>query len=94
MPNGAGAACDAFLLPPRDARGQKVGPASCLLQESNITVAGRPFRRLDIGLDGTVDGIVTRTGDYKEYLTNAPDLVFPQTADDGQRFFAVAKYSG
>jgi hypothetical protein len=84
--------CDAFLAPPRDARGQKVGPSSCQLLESTVTIAGRAYRRLDIGLDGSVDGIVTRTGDYKEYLTNAPDLVFPQTADDGQRFVAVAKY--
>jgi hypothetical protein len=86
------AACDALLPAPREARGQKVGPASCMLLETTVTIAGRTFRRLDIGLDGTVDGIVTRTGDYKEYLTNAPDLVFPQTADDGQRFLAVATY--
>jgi hypothetical protein len=86
------ASCDAFLPPLRDVRGQKVGPTSCQLLESTITIAGRTFRRVDIGLDGTVDGFVTRTGDYKEYLTNAPDLVFPQTADDGQRFLAVAKY--
>jgi hypothetical protein len=86
------ASCDAFLPPARDVRGQKVGPASCQLLDSTVTIAGRQFRRFDIGLDGTVDGFVTRTGDYKEYLTNAPDLVFPQTADDGQRFLAVAKY--
>ena len=84
--------CDAYLPSARDVRGHKVGPVSCQMQPANITVAGRPFTRLDIGLDGTVDGFVTRTGDYKEYLTNAPDLVFPQTADEGQRFLAIAKY--
>jgi len=84
--------CDADLLPPRDVRGQKIGPSSCLMQEIAVTIDGRSFRRVDIGLNGTVDGFVTRTGDYKEYLTNAPDLVFPQTADDGQRFFSVATY--
>lgn len=86
------ASCDALLLQPRDVRGQKVGPSSCLMQETAVTLAGRAFRRLDIGLDGSVDGFVTRTGDYKEYLTNAPDLVFPQTADEGPRFLAIAKY--
>ena len=57
-----------------------------------LSIDGRQYVRLDVGLDGTVDGIITKTGDYKEYLTNAPDLVFPQTADDGERLFAVAKY--
>lgn len=84
--------CDAFLPAAREVRGQKVGPASCLVQEASVAINGRPYTRLDIGLDGTVDGYVTRTGDYKEYLTNAPDLVYPQTADDGQRFLAIAKY--
>ncbi|MGH9387320.1 MAG: alpha/beta hydrolase domain-containing protein [Vicinamibacterales bacterium] len=86
------ASCDTFLPPARDARGQKVGPSSCQMLDIAATIAGRAYRRIDVGLDGTVDGFVTRTGDYKEYLTNAPDLVFPQTADDGQRFHAVAKY--
>jgi hypothetical protein len=84
--------CDEFLLPPRDVKGQKVGPQSCMMQETDVTFEGRTFRRLDIGLDGTVDGYVTKSGDYKEYLTNAPDLVFPQTADPGPVYLAVARY--
>lgn len=89
---GQAVSCDAFLAPARDVRGQKIGPASCLMQDTMVTIDGRSFRRLDIGLNGNVDGFVTRTGDYKEYLTNAPDLVFPQTADDGPRFLAIARY--
>lgn len=90
--NAAPSSCDALLLPALEVRGQKVGPASCMALETRVTIDGRAFVRLDIGLDGTVDGFVTRTGDYKEYLTNAPDLVFPQTADAGPRYLAVAKY--
>ena len=88
----AGASCDDFLLPQRDVGGKKVGPASCLKQETPLTLDGRPFARVDIGLDGTVDGYITKVGDYKEYLTNAPDLVFPQSADTSPRFLAVARY--
>lgn len=84
--------CDAYLLPPRDANGRRVGPASCLQIETALTLETRPFTRLDIGLDGSVDGFLTKTGDYKEYLTNAPDLVFGQTADPGPVSFGVAKY--
>jgi hypothetical protein len=86
------ASCDDFLLPQRDANSKKVGPTSCLRQETPLTLEGRAFVRLDVGLDGTVEGYLTKTGDYKEYLTNAPDIVFPQSADTGPRFFAVARY--
>lgn len=84
--------CDEFLLPAREVKGQKVGPVSCLMQETDMTFEGRTFRRLDIGLNGTVDGFVTKGGDYKEYLTNAPDIVFQQTADPGPIHPAVATY--
>jgi len=90
--DAASASCDKFLLSERDVQGKKIGPKSCLSQETSLNLEGRPFVRLDMGLDGTVDGYLTKTGDYKEYLTNAPDLVFPQSADAGPRFFAVARY--
>lgn len=87
-----GGSCDEYLLPQRDVNGKKVGPSSCLSQQTAVTIDGRSYVRLDVGLDGTVDGYITKTGDYKEYLTNAPDLVFPQTADDGTRHLAIARY--
>lgn len=90
--NATVTSCDELLLPPRDVNGQKVGPASCMSQQTAVSFAGAELVRLDIGLDGAVDGYLTKTGDYKEYLTNAPDLVFGQTADDGRRYFAVARY--
>jgi len=84
--------CDASLLPPRPVRGQHVGPSSCLMRETDVTVDSRPYRRIDVGLDGTVDGYLAKVGDYKEYFTNAPDLVFPQTWGPREIFFGIAKY--
>lgn len=89
---GTAAVCDEFLLPQRDVSGRKVGPASCHKLETPLTLDGRQYARLDIGLDGTVDGHLTKTGDYKEYLTNAPDLVFGQTGEDGRRLLGIARY--
>jgi hypothetical protein len=86
------APCDDLVPPSREVKGKKVGPNSCLMQETPLTFEGRKLVRLDLGLNGTVDGFITKTGDYKEYLTNAPDLVFPQTADDGPRYLAIAAY--
>ena len=37
-------------------------------------------------------GYLAKTGDYKEYLSNSPDLVFPQTWGPREIFFAVAAY--
>ena len=86
------ASCDESLLPRRDVRGQRAGPSSCMKQESDVTSDGRVFHRIDVGLDGTVDGHLAKVGDYKEYFTNAPDLVFPQTWGPRPIFFAVARY--
>jgi alpha/beta hydrolase family protein len=86
------ASCDDFLLPPREVKGQKVGPASCAMQDNALTYEGHAFRRVDVGLDGTVDGYAARIGDYKDYFTNGPDLVFPQTWGPRPIFFGVAKY--
>jgi len=84
--------CDDLLLPAREAHGQKVGPASCMMQDADITYDGAAYKRVDIGLDGSVDGFAAKVGDYKDYLTNGPDLVFPQTWGARQVFFAVAQY--
>ena len=85
--------CDSWLLPQREVKGgKKVGPASCMSQQSQLTIDGKSFVRIDVGLDGTVEGFITKGGDYKEYLTNAPDLVFPQSADEAERLFVTARY--
>jgi hypothetical protein len=87
-----GKSCDDLLSAPRDTKMGRVGPVACRLHEVELALGDRAFHRVDVGLDGTVDGYLTRTGDYKEYLTNAPDLVFPQTADPGPVYLAVAQY--
>src|SRR5439155_1056692 len=84
--------CDGFLLPPRQVKGKAVGPTSCLIQETSATFQSRALTRLDIGLDGTVDGYLAKVGNYKEYFSNSPDLVFPQTWGPREIFFGVAAY--
>jgi len=88
----AAASCNDFLPGLREVKGHKVGPATCQMQEARITYDGAPYVRLDVGLDGTVDGYLAKTGDYKDYFTNGPDLVFPQTWGPREIFFGVAKY--
>src|SRR5262245_24894399 len=84
----AASSCDSFLPAPRKVNGRPVGPASCRMIEAQGTIGDRPYTRIDLGLDGAVEGYLTKTGDYKEYLTNVPDLVFQQTADPGPIYLA------
>ncbi len=91
MSNGGILAAD--LLPPlRQAGGQSVGPQSCAVIDTVFEHEGQAYRRFDVGLDGTVDGMVTREGPYAFYLTNVPDLMFPQSGNTTQRFHAIARY--
>jgi len=86
--------CDELLPMSRVVSDAQVGPASCLMREAELTYKDRAYTRLDLGLDGAVEGYVTREGDYHEYLTNAPELVFPQAqaSDLQEPVFAVANY--
>ena len=87
--------CDNWLLPLRDVSGKKVGATSCLVQETAVTIDGRQFTRLDVGLNGTLDGYMTKDGPnapYSTYVTQDPDLVYPQSGDPGPVYRAVATY--
>src|SRR5947207_6294637 len=87
-----GKSCDNYLPQPRQVNGRAVGPMSCLMQETSATYEGRALTRLDVGLDGSVDGYLAKIGNYKEYFSNSPELVFPQTWGPREIFFGVAAY--
>jgi len=86
--------CDNLLPPLRQVDGNRVGPESCRMQRTALEFNGRPYVRVDLGLDGSVEGWVTKDGDYNEYMTNAPELVFPQAQASKPRkpYLAVATY--
>ncbi len=85
-------ACNDLLPAAREVKGRKVGPTSCEMVESQVAVAGKQIVRLDIGLDGTAEGYVTKAGEYRGYMTNSPELAFAQTADPGEPVLAFADY--
>lgn len=91
---GEFAACSKYLPDQRSVEGMQVGPTQCRMQETPARYQNREYVRVDLGLDGSVEGYVTKEGDYREYLTNAPELVFPQSQqpDVQETHFAVADY--
>ena len=86
--------CDSYLASLRQVNEYKVGPDSCQMQEVEVSYQDKEYIRVDLGLNGSVEGYVTMTGDYNEYLTNAPEIVFPQAqaSDVQEPIFAVANY--
>jgi hypothetical protein len=98
-PNPAGAqaldqrSCNELLLPQRTSQGRSVGPASCEMQELDVQIDGRPYRRVDMGIGGTIEGYLPKTGMYINYFTSAPDLVFPAGMNPGPVFHGIATYT-
>jgi hypothetical protein len=89
---GAPVSCDEWLLPQRASKATKVGPQHCEMQELEFTFEGRRYRRVDMGLDGTVDGYLPKTGQYINYFTSAPALVFPAGMNAGPIYRGIATY--
>jgi len=86
--------CTNLLLPLREVAGRKVGPEACRMTETTVTIDGRRFTRLDMGVDGTVEGYLPKTGMYINYFTNGPDLVFPSGMNPGPIYRGIATYTG
>jgi len=90
------ASCGEFL-PPRQQVGNKlVGPDECLIISDDIVfnLKGKPFRRLELRISGTVAGFAVKQGQRVGYFNDAPELVFTQSGNNGPRFAGVGRYEG
>lgn len=86
------ASCNDFLNPKRTVRGKSVGPESCLMLEAGATYQGLSLQRVDMGISGTVDGYLAKTGNRINYFTSAPDLLFPQAGNPGPIYPGIGRY--
>lgn len=90
------ASCDEFL-PPRQQVGDKlVGPDKCLIISDDIVsnLRGKPFRRFELRISGTIAGFAVKQGPRVGYFNDAPNIVFTQSGNDGPRFAGVGRYEG
>ena len=82
------ASCDEFL-PPRQQVGDKlVGPDQCLIASDDIVfnLNGKPFRRLERRISGTVAGFAAKQVPRFGYFNDAPDLVFTRSGNNAPHF--------
>jgi hypothetical protein len=94
--NPAPPSCDEFLPPRQQVGDKRVGPDKCLIVSDDIVfnLKGKPFRRLELRISGTVAGFAVKQGPRFGYFNDAPDLVFTQSGNDGPRLAGVGRYEG
>src|SRR5262252_5169095 len=62
--------CNEFLTPKFEIRGKQLGQEQCKMTETDFTYLGKKFRRMDMGISGTVDGYAPKVGRYNHYLSS------------------------
>lgn len=85
--------CNEFLSPARTEDGKLAGPEECWMRETGVQFQGKAYRRLDLGINGTVPGYAVKTGTRAKYFTDQPDYVFRQLGQVNW-IKGVARYFG
>ncbi len=75
-----------FLVPQKEVNGKLIGQEDALMQESVVTALGRRYRRVDVGVTGTLDGWVFREGPRVNHYTSEPAFAFTQTGNEYPRY--------
>lgn len=97
--------CNEFLPAKRSVAGKLYGMEDCRMQEVTITdnswpeigkVLGvgqdRKYRRLDIGISGTLDGYTVKGGPRSVDFTSAPEFMYSQVVTKEKPVHGVLKY--
>ena len=61
-----------FMAPKRDIHGKSIGQEDVLIEEVAFTDSGRRYRRLDVGVSGTLEGWGGQRGPKRQPLHCSP----------------------
>ncbi len=83
-----------FLVPKKEVNGKSIGQEDVLIKEVVITDSDRRYRRLDVGVSGTVDGWVVKEGSalHRRQFETAPEFTFTQVGKVYRRFHGIVRY--
>jgi hypothetical protein len=84
--------CNEFLVPKQTIRGKQIGQEDCKLIETDLTLAGRRFRRMDMGISGTLDGYLAKEGRYNFYFGSNPEFTYAQAGNRNPLFYGIGRY--
>jgi hypothetical protein len=83
-----------FMVPKKEVNGKLIGQEDVLIQEVVITDAGRRYRRLDMGVSGTIDGWTVKEDSafQRRQFGSAPEFTFTQVGNVSRRFHGTLRY--
>jgi hypothetical protein len=83
-----------FMVPKKEVNGKLIGQEDVLIQEVVITDSGRQYRRLDVGVSGTVAGWVVKEGNafHRRHFRSAPEFTFTQIGIVNRLFHGIVRY--
>ncbi len=83
-----------FMVPKKEVNGKLVGQEDVLIQEVVVTDSGRRYRRLDVGVSGTVDGWTVKEDSafQRRQFGSAPEFTFTQVGNVYRRFHGIVRY--
>ncbi len=81
-----------FVAPQKEVNGKLIGQEDVLIQEVVVTDSGRQYRRLDVGVSGTLEGWALKEVLPMPQFVSAPEFVFIQGGNVGPRFNGTLRY--
>jgi hypothetical protein len=81
-----------FRAPAKEVEGKLIGQEDVLIQEVVIADSGHRYRRLDVGVSGTVEGWAVKQDLPMPQLASAPDFIYPQGGIHTPRFRGTLRY--
>ncbi len=81
-----------FMVPKKEVNGKLIGQEDVLIQEVVITDSDRQYRRLDVGVSGTLEGWVVKEGARSNHFATDPEFTFTQVGNEYQRFHGILRY--
>ncbi|MBI4482182.1 MAG: hypothetical protein HY652_04750 [Acidobacteria bacterium] len=84
--------CNEFMVPKTEINGKLVGQEDCRMEETEVTFQGQKFRRLDMGISGTIDGYTAKEGRYNFYFNSNPEFVFLQGGNTNPFYHGIGRY--
>ncbi|MFB3108803.1 MAG: alpha/beta hydrolase domain-containing protein [Candidatus Binatia bacterium] len=81
-----------FMVPKKEVNGKLIGQEDVLIQEVVISDSGHQYRRLDVGVSGTLEGWALKEQLPMPQLVSAPEFVLIQGGHVGPRFHGTLRY--
>jgi len=83
-----------FMVPKKEVNGKLIGQEDVLIQEVVVIDSGRRYRRLDVGVSGTIDGWTVKEDSafQRRQFQSAPEFTFTQVGNVSRRFHGTLRY--